>query len=416
MTKISNHNASFFTPSGCLSAGVLESLAKGLLEGNDLARANEHLASCELCSDSLEGMRLWLARRSSPKGLPHPNEVHRRPGQTSRGSGTVGFTEHVANMNERLRRQMEIHKQAPSVKKIRLIPVMSAWVAIAASIILIFGIYYIIKLSTDMHQNQLAMKQLMRAKQDEKIMAMLDSINSDHEKTPMAIYAPPRYSEKKNYTAMVLQSSSEIDNAEMVMNDAVSANEMPVPEEKMPEIAGNKSTVLEQAKNEWPVASITAVTDKASLDTNGYLAETATNIPEESRIKEYAAKSATTGAARKQGNKMAKQAEEESSVFTIVEEMPSFPGGDEKLRKFLAENIVYPQQAQENGIQGTVYLSFAVDRKGKIGKIKVLKGIGGGCDEEAVRVIKLMPEWIPGKQNGKKVTVLFNMPVQFKIN
>lgn len=109
------------------------------------------------------------------------------------------------------------------------------------------------------------------------------------------------------------------------------------------------------------------------------------------------------------------EVEESKPVFTIVEEMPSFPGGDAERNKFLAENIQYPQQATENGIQGTVYVSFVVDSKGNVTDVKVLRGIGGGCDEEAVRVVKMMPQWHPGKQNGKQVRVLFNMPIYFKL-
>jgi len=107
--------------------------------------------------------------------------------------------------------------------------------------------------------------------------------------------------------------------------------------------------------------------------------------------------------------------ESKKEVFTIVEEMPAFPGGEAERNKFLATNIQYPQQATENGIQGTVYVSFVVDSKGNVTEVKILRGIGGGCDEEALRVVKMMPKWHPGKQNGKNVRVLFNMPIYFKL-
>jgi TonB family protein len=100
-------------------------------------------------------------------------------------------------------------------------------------------------------------------------------------------------------------------------------------------------------------------------------------------------------------------------VFTVVEEMPSFPGGEESRLKFLQDNIVYPQVAKESGIQGTVYVSFVVDSKGRVTDVKVMRGIGGGCDEEAVRVVKMMPGWNPGKQAGKPVRVQFTMPIKF---
>lgn len=104
-----------------------------------------------------------------------------------------------------------------------------------------------------------------------------------------------------------------------------------------------------------------------------------------------------------------------SPVYTIVEEMPSFPGGENERNRFLATNIIYPETATKYRIQGTTYISFIIDETGAVTEVKVLRGIGGGCDEEAIRVIKLMPKWIPGKQNGKTVRVLFNMPIYFKL-
>ncbi|MEI6122852.1 MAG: energy transducer TonB [Bacteroidota bacterium] len=106
----------------------------------------------------------------------------------------------------------------------------------------------------------------------------------------------------------------------------------------------------------------------------------------------------------------------ETPIFTVVEEMPSFTGGDEARVKFLQDNIKYPQMAKESGISGTVYVTFVVDEKGKVADVRVLRGIGGGCDEEAVRVVKLMPPWNSGKQSGKAVRVQFNMPIKFILN
>lgn len=105
----------------------------------------------------------------------------------------------------------------------------------------------------------------------------------------------------------------------------------------------------------------------------------------------------------------------EAEIFTVVEESPSYPGGDAARIQFLQQNIVYPQMARESGIQGTVYVTFVVERNGNVTDVRVLRGIGGGCDEEAVRVIKAMPKWNPGKQRGKPVRVQFNMPIKFTL-
>lgn len=108
--------------------------------------------------------------------------------------------------------------------------------------------------------------------------------------------------------------------------------------------------------------------------------------------------------------------EEEAQIFTVVESMPDFPGGDEARIRYLNENIKYPQMARESGIQGRVFVTFVVEKDGSVTDVRVLRGIGGGCDEEAIRVIKNMPKWDPGKQRGKPVRVQFNMPILFKLN
>ena len=105
----------------------------------------------------------------------------------------------------------------------------------------------------------------------------------------------------------------------------------------------------------------------------------------------------------------------EQEIFQIVEEMPSFPGGEQKLLEYVAKNTKYPQIARESGIQGRVFIGFVVEPDGSISNVKVLRGIGGGCDEEAVRVIKSLPKWKPGKQRGKAVRVSYQIPVNFKL-
>lgn len=105
----------------------------------------------------------------------------------------------------------------------------------------------------------------------------------------------------------------------------------------------------------------------------------------------------------------------EMEIFTVVESMPSFPGGDAARMRYLQENIKYPQMARESGIQGTVYVTFVVETDGSVTDIRILRGIGGGCDEEAVRVIERMPNWNAGMQRGKPVRVQFNMPIKFTL-
>jgi periplasmic protein TonB len=109
------------------------------------------------------------------------------------------------------------------------------------------------------------------------------------------------------------------------------------------------------------------------------------------------------------------QQEAPKEIFTVVEEQPSYPGGDEARIKFLQENIKYPEEAKELGVQGKVFVTFVVEVDGSITDVRVLRGIGAGCDEEAVRVVKSMPRWVPGKQRGQPVRVQFNLPIKFTL-
>ena len=106
---------------------------------------------------------------------------------------------------------------------------------------------------------------------------------------------------------------------------------------------------------------------------------------------------------------------EEDKPFVVVEEMPSFKGGEEARQAFLAQNLRYPNAAREIGIQGTVFVSFIVERDGSITNVEIMRGIGGGCDEETLRVTKMMPRWNPGKQRNRPVRTYFRMPVRFAL-
>ncbi|MDR1707870.1 energy transducer TonB [Dysgonomonas sp.] len=105
----------------------------------------------------------------------------------------------------------------------------------------------------------------------------------------------------------------------------------------------------------------------------------------------------------------------EEKPFVTVEQMPTFPGGEVEMQKFIRDNLRYPVVAQEAGIQGRVTLRFVVSKTGAIENVTVVRGIDPSCDKEAVRVVQSMPKWIPGKQNGLNVPVYFNLPIQFRL-
>ena len=116
------------------------------------------------------------------------------------------------------------------------------------------------------------------------------------------------------------------------------------------------------------------------------------------------------------GNSDVKQVvEDPNTIFTSVEQAPGFPGGDAKFIAYLSKSIRYPAIARENNVQGRVILTFVVERDGSLTDIKVVRGIGSGCDEEAVRALKASPHWKPGIQNGKPVRVQYSVPVAFAL-
>lgn len=106
-----------------------------------------------------------------------------------------------------------------------------------------------------------------------------------------------------------------------------------------------------------------------------------------------------------------------SMVYTVVEQMPEFPGGMRALMTYLSQSIKYPAQALDDGIEGKVILRFVVDAEGQVGDVKVMRGVAGApsLEREAVRVVKRMPKWKPGQQGGKTVATYFTLPVMFKM-
>ena len=107
--------------------------------------------------------------------------------------------------------------------------------------------------------------------------------------------------------------------------------------------------------------------------------------------------------------------EQQAPILTIVELMPEFVGGEEAMYGWLKDNTKYPQVARETGISGTVIVTFVVEKDGSISGVQLLKGIGGGCDEEAMKAVKAMPRWKVGKQNGIPVRVQYNLPIKFSL-
>ena len=111
------------------------------------------------------------------------------------------------------------------------------------------------------------------------------------------------------------------------------------------------------------------------------------------------------------------QIPDNDTVYKVVHKTPDYVGGRSAMMAFIRDNIKYPEEARKQDVKGTVYVSFVVEKDGSLSKIKILRGIGSGCDKEVLRVMKLMPKWMPGEdESGKPVRVAFNLPVKFNLD
>ncbi len=158
----------------------------------------------------------------------------------------------------------------------------------------------------------------------------------------------------------------------------------------------------QQVKFTAPVV-VDSVEEKVELAVNEDVVETTTNQEVREEVVEI-----------KEEKQEVK--EEEMQVFTVVEEPPTFPGGEEALLKYIGSNVKYPEIAKENNITGKVYVQFVIEANGKVSNVKIVRGVDPALDKEAVRVIQSLPQWAPGKQAGRSVRVAFTVPINFKLN
>lgn len=111
----------------------------------------------------------------------------------------------------------------------------------------------------------------------------------------------------------------------------------------------------------------------------------------------------------------AQENQDKNGIYSIVEEMPEYPGGDKALRNEIAEKIKYPEEARKKGIQGKVFVTFVVDEQGAVTNVKIARGVDPSLDNEALRVINDLKNWKPGKEKGKAVKVAFTVPINFAL-
>ncbi len=368
-----------FSPSGCLTEEAMRLFASGSLNTSQSEQVNKHLADCGFCAMAYEGVSLFIEKNSEQDYINLITEVDAKLREKVDGlehSGNRGFHDY----------------------KKRWI-----WSSVsAAALLLIFlGVFMLIK----------------KESRNEYVETLAYSSQNLEYPEKNAPPPPPPADEAgtmkedrlaaKKFTAPVLVHDSVIETEDLKQDD----------------LAAGAPEAKEEA-NDYDHKPLLIGREKNSSDTYGTGGVLQYDPPREKQgvvasesIAKKSAKTYEMAKAKAIQEEVTVMAEEDKTpVFTVVEEMPVYPGGEEARLKFLQENIQYPKVAKESGISGIVYVSFVITERGKITEAKVLKGIGGGCDEEALRVIRLMPRWNPGKQAGKPCRVQFTMPVKFTLN
>lgn len=374
--------------SGCLTAETLDLFVSGSIKGSDIELFEQHLSECPLCADAAEGLRLWLKENSStnensenpssasPEFAGEQSFKHslRLKSQVSKPSL---FQDRINSLNSQIWQRIYKHKQVDREPGKRLSYKPFAWLAVAATLVLFIGGFYALWTQNQLDNHKLSQK-----------LKMDSALNFDmYGKLPF----PP--SETKSVLTIVYDRKKGVQAPPVL---AILTEEVP-----------------RAVSNDVLVKGTT--TDDVEFSEYRYMKKSGVREDESNTYRDSRTNSVPFvrhgGAAMKKGE----TGDESETVLTYATEMPSFPGGDSQRLKFLSKNIRYPQQASENGVQGTVFVSFVVKKDGSLSDIKTLRGIGGGCDEEAIRVVKKMPRWNPGYQNGKKVSVLFNMKIDFRL-
>lgn len=203
-------------------------------------------------------------------------------------------------------------------------------------------------------------------------------------------------SDKRNYMMLILQQCTAVDFSDMSNNFSLILTKKRI---KM-------ITKHEKAKGFWWKLLATLPVLALLLIVNARASAQQVKKTDET-VYEFSTKDITHIKIKKVDN---------DSIYQIVEVMPEFPGGTEKMMDYLSKSIKYPEAAKEKGISGRVFLSFVVEKDGAVSNVKVVKGIGKECDDEAVRVVKAMPKWKPGMQKGKPVRVSYMLPIFFKLD
>lgn len=363
---------SLFYDNGCLTPEGIFAFIGGetVPESNEKIKA--HLAGCELCREAVEGYRLLeeLKPGTDPK-------------------------KEITGLQERILLRAKEEKVLSAVKK----PAVSKYIYLAAAgFILIIGLTFILMLNRE----NTTLPEVVRVSKENK------NVTADTHKG-IALVTP----EKKEVPLFPGKKPSRVpyaieDITEQEHVPAEKAEEAVLQTGQMDEFKDMVTVTVHDTVKNVPVAAGEEVSEKPII-----VQEAKTDV-------ELTEKTVSKAATSKRKGQRETVPETKSSdippVYTVVDEMPSFPGGGDSLIKYLTSSIKYPKIAADKGIQGTVMVSFVVQEDGSIKDVSVVKSLEKSCDEEVVRVVKSMPKWKPGVQAGKKVQTKMILPVKINLN
>ncbi len=406
-----------FNPSGCLTREALMLYLRSELREVDAEKAKAHLDECELCKDAFDGLSLL-------------NDIDQADDQIT----SIQF-----ELTERL------EKMKP-VRPVRL-STRGTYLAAAASVIILIGLLFFLTREVDLRVNKNTAQDVSTEKPD--IPPMPEAKNLERE-----------FPEKENISEESSMLEEEPDQINKSAEQRI-AGEQISPDEKGISTNSNKITPMKIRKtdespsesllfeklavseDELPDTASPEETDIASVQpVEYYLGEVVvynnsldqmnsdktisrstkkrSNLKFDEGMSTSRPTSVTHIASAPEANRKAEasttEKDKDRHFFTLVDQMPQFPGGTDALQHYLSENIQYPSKAARMDIQGTVVISFIVEKDGSITSSKVIRGIGGGCDAEALRVVASMPGWQPALKDGHPMRVLFTLPVTFRLH
>ncbi len=351
----------YFTQSGCLTLEGLERYSSGDLQEKDRLEIKSHLEICKMCSDALEGIDLLADKANLENTIAEINK--NLMGKLPKG-----------------KRESRILK--PSEKFF--------YYSAAASILVLFGLLFYLNFSA----HNLSMD-------------TADYVIDRNIELP-AIPVPPVVKGERTDVPTKIKNQKPVQPVrEKLQHITVNFSEMgeeDLFDEELEISLDKRDNPPERNRGR-----------KASDSHEGFLMDmivisgsVSTSGPSAPAQFLQLSEEVDTGKDEDNGD--------EEIIFTIVETMPQFPGGEAGLRKYLQQNLTYPTKARKAGDEGKVYVSFVVNSAGKVTDVKVIKGIGEACDDKAFQVIKHMPFWKPATQQGRPVSVRFVVPVYFKLN